>query len=326
MRFGIIGTNFISDRFLYALPFTCAKAAAVYSRKRETGEAFAKKHGIPLVFTSFADFLASDGFNAVYVASPNFLHKEQSIAALKAGKHVLCEKPIAPSLREYEQMKAVADGAGLVLLEAMRPTYDLAWTSIASEVLPTLKKIRSVHLDFCQYSSRYDAFLAGTVQNAFNPLLSNAALLDIGVYPISIAARLFGKPRAVKSQSFFLSNGFEGGGDVLLAYDGFAAHISYSKVCDSATPSYIVGEGGSITIDKLTEPSAVCVKRRSEDAWDMPIPKSPAPDNMFLEINAFCARVAARDTEWDSGITRTTLSIMDEVRRENGILFPSDAL
>lgn len=326
MRFGIIGTNFISDRFLYALPFTCATASAVYSRKRDTGEAFAQKHGIPLVFTSLPDFLASDSFDAVYVASPNFLHKEQSIAALKAGKHVLCEKPIAPSLREYEEMKAAADGAGLILLEAMRPTYDLAWTSIVEKVLPSLKRIRSVHLDFCQYSSRYDAFLAGTVQNAFNPLLSNAALLDIGVYPISIAARLFGKPKAVKSQSFFLSNGFEGGGDVLLTYDGFTAHISYSKVCQSATPSYIIGEGGSVTIDKLTEPSVIRVRKRDGETWDVPVPKSPAPDNMFLEINAFCARVASRDAEWDSEITRISLSIMDEVRRENDILFPSDAL
>ena len=325
MRFGIIGTNYISDRFLAALPFTRATASAVYSRKKETGEAFAEKHGIPLVFTSLEAFLTSDAFDAVYVASPNFLHKEHSIAALKAGKHVLCEKPIAPSLREFLEMKAAADQAGLALVEAMRPTFDSTWASIR-ERLPLIGKIRSVHLDYCQYSGRYDAFLAGTVLNAFNPALSNAALLDIGVYPVSVAARLFGMPRAVKSQSLFLSNGFEGGGSVLLSYDGFAAHISYSKVCDSATPSVIIGEGGSITVDRVSEPKEVFLTLRGESSTPIPWVKHGAPDNMFEEINAFCAFARARDTENTSEISRITLSVMDAVRKENGIRFPSDEI
>ena len=325
MRFGVIGTNYISDRFLAALPFTKARATAVYSRKKETGVAFAEKHGIGAVYTSLDEFFASDEFDAVYIASPNFLHKEQSIRALKAGKHVLCEKPIAPSLREFVQMLSVAKEMRLVLLEAMRPTFDTAWEKIAS-LLPSLGSIRSVLFDYCQYSGRYDAFLSGTVLNAFNPALSNAALLDIGVYPVSVAARLFGKPHTVKSQSFLLSNGFEGGGTVLLSYDGFTASVNYSKVCDSATPSFIIGEKGAITIDRISEPRRVTVKMRGEEERVLALDAHGAPDNMFYEIDAFCTFVAAHDMQNVSDVSRDTLFIMDEVRRENGIAFPSDRL
>ena len=325
MRFGIIGTNYISDRFMAALPYTSATATAVYSRKKETGETFAKKHGIDRVFTTLGEFLCSDAFDAVYVASPNFLHKEHSIAALNAGKHVLCEKPIAPSLADFEEMKAAADNKGLVLTEAMRPSFDSTWERIL-EKLAAIGKIRSATLDYCQYSGRYDSFLSGTVLNAFNPSLSNAALMDIGVYPIAVAARLFGMPKSVKSTSFFLENGFEGGGGILLSYEGFTAHVNYSKVCDSVTPSSLIGERGAITVDRLSEPRDVTVRMRKGSIERIVRKENGAPDNMFEEINAFCACVRKSDTENTSEISRITLFVMDAVRKENGIRFPSDNL
>ena len=325
MRFGIIGTNYISDRFMAALPFTESTAVAVYSRQEETGRAFAEKHGIPLVFTDLAAFLSSDAFDAVYVASPNCCHKEQSIASLCAGKHVLCEKPIAPSLREYQEMKAQADRMGLVLVEAMRPVFDRNW-AIIQENVSKLGALRKVHLDYCQYSGRYDAFLSGTVLNAFNPALSNAALLDIGVYPIAVAAMLFGAPKTVESTVLRLSNGFEGGGTILLGYDDFEVTVTYSKVCDSVAPSFILGERGGITVDKISEPSEAFLKIRGEKTLPIALEKTPAPDNMFEEICAFSALVSQGKGSSTADISRTTLYIMDKVREQNGVIFPSDTI
>ena len=323
MRFGIIGTNYISDRFLAALPFTEGQATAVYSRKEETGRAFAERHGIPFVFTDLAAFLSSDTFDAVYVASPNLCHKDQSIAALRAGKHVLCEKPIAPSLAEYEQMKAEADKRNLLLLEAMRPVFDGNWKRIAAR-FAEIGPLRKVHLDYCQYSGRYDAFLSGKVLNAFNPALSNAALLDIGVYPIAVAAMLFGMPRSVQSSVIRLSNGFEGGGTILLSYDGFEVGITYSKVCDSVAPSFIIGEKGGITVDRVSEPSEAFLKMRGEEMSPITLTRPPAPDNMFEEIRAFCALAKAEMKKGTENISRIALYIMDKVREQNGVTFPSE--
>ena len=94
MRLGIIGTNFISDNLVAAARNTDGvEIAAVYSRKRDTGAAFAEKHPeIGLVFDDLDAFLASGAIDAVYVASPIVAHARQTILALRHGKHVLCEK------------------------------------------------------------------------------------------------------------------------------------------------------------------------------------------------------------------------------------------
>ena len=95
IKIGIIGTNFISDDFCNAaVKVPGAVLRAVYSRKEETGAAFAERHSIPEVFTDYKKFLSSD-IDAVYVASPNFIHCSQTIMALEHKKHVLCEKVMA---------------------------------------------------------------------------------------------------------------------------------------------------------------------------------------------------------------------------------------
>ena len=318
MKFGIIGTNFISDSFVAALPFTSATATAVYSRTEEKGRAFAKKNGIASVFTDMEAFLSSD-IDAVYIASPNFLHKEQALLALSHGKHVLVEKPAAPSLVEWEEMKAAAQRAGKTLMEAMRPIHAEAWHKVKS-ALADIGRVRGAYLDFSQYSSRYKPFLEGTVLNAFNPALCNAALLDIGIYPISAAALLFGMPKDIRSRSSFLHNGFECCGGAILGYDGFEVTVSYSKVANSAIPSAILGEEGSITVDKVSNPRLLTLARGNEKA-PIPLTKTDAPDNMSEEINDFCAAASAGEVTPCGVYTDVTLAVMDEIRRQNGIVF-----
>ncbi|MBP3437259.1 MAG: Gfo/Idh/MocA family oxidoreductase [Clostridia bacterium] len=323
MTFGIIGTNFISSNFIAALPYTSAGVSAVYSRREETGKAFAEKHNLPFVYTDMDAFLASD-IDAVYIASPNFLHKEQAIRALKAGKHVLVEKPAAPSLAEWQEMKEEAKKAGKVLMEAMRPIHAEAW-EIVKNNLQKIGKVREAVLDYCQYSSRYDAFLEGTVLNAFNPALSNAALLDIGIYPISAAVFTFGMPKDIKSRSCFLPNGFECGGTVILGYEGFSVTVTYSKVAQSVTPSHIIGEKGGIVIDKVSNPLAVTLYTENGAKKEpIPLPQTDAMDNMFEEVRDFCQAIEDGDLLPAALYTDMSLSVMDAVRAENGITFPSD--
>ena len=236
IRIGIVGTNFVSDWLAdAAATLDYVNVTAVYSRAQQTGDTFAQKHSIPHVFTDYDAFLASDEIDAVYIASPNFAHAEQAIRALNADKHVLCEKVIATNSRELSEMIAAAKANRRVLLEAMRPSFDPC-IALVREQLPKLGKLRRVVLDFNQYSSRYDKFKAGDIQNAFNPAYSNAAIMDIGVYIVHIAAKLFGRPRRILSMSTLLHNGFEGSGHVLLDYGDMKAELSYSKITESVTP------------------------------------------------------------------------------------------
>jgi predicted dehydrogenase len=323
LRIGVVGTNFVSDWLAEAAALLPqVEVSAVYSRAQATGGAFAQKHGIPQVYTSYEEFLAADTVDAVYIASPNFAHCAQAVAAAKAKKHILCEKVIATNSREFEAMRTAAAENGVLLLEAMRPVYDPALT-VLRQALPLVGPLRRVTMEYCQYSSRYDKFLAGEILNAFDPTLSNAAIMDIGVYCIAVCAHLFGAPRAMHAASSFLHNGFEGCGQLLLEYEGFQANISYSKVSESIAPSVFQGEKGSLTIDKISMPGEI---------WFHPYKGEPrrleyTPDknNMVHELAEFARLAAAGAVEHPGLVTSAVqMAVIDEARRQTGIVFPAD--
>lgn len=256
MRFGIIGTGFISDWFVDACRLAGGTPVGIYSRDLERGQAFADRHGLSLVVGSVEELAASDEIDAVYVASPIAAHHRQTAAVLDHGKPVLCEKTLATSPDEVADLFERADRAGCVLLEAVRPNHDPVYDLIRS-ALPRLGTLRHAHLEKCQYSSRYPAFLRGEVLNALDPASGNSALRDIGVYCIHPSLLLFGTPLGTHRASYRLPNGFEAGGSLLLDYGDLSVTCTYSKVTNSVTPSVILGEQGSLRIDSVAEPGAV---------------------------------------------------------------------
>ena len=113
VRFGIIGTNFITDWVIKGgSQDPRFEITAVYSRSAETARQFAQKYTIPHTFTSLEQLARCDQVDAVYIASPNLLHAQQSILMMQHGKHVLCEKPLAMSVAEAEAMFAGFETSG----------------------------------------------------------------------------------------------------------------------------------------------------------------------------------------------------------------------
>lgn len=321
IKFGIVGTNFISDNFIDALSKTSAECNAVYSRTFERGHEFADKHAIRNVYTDYDNFLHS-GINAVYIATPNCMHAGQSIAALNAGLHVLCEKPIASNIGEFAAMKKASVENNRVLLEAMRPAFDPALKCI-SDNMSKIGKIRRAVIDFSQYSSRYDSFKSGKTLNAFNPALSNAAVMDIGVYCIYVCCRLFGKPEKIISDSVFLENGFEGAGTALFKYNGFNAEIQYSKISESYLPSYIQGENGTLIFKKPSCPHEISIHYRDGSSENVKAPF--ASNNMIYEIEEFMRLVDSSCIEHMYHETsEIVLASIDAIRSQNNIIFPAD--
>lgn len=298
MRFLVIGTNFISDLFADAIARTPgASVAAVLSRREESGRAFCAKNAIDAaVVTDLAAAygLWRDGaFDAAYVASPNALHERQSAFFLERGIHVLCEKPAATSVASLERILDAASRGGAVFMEAMRPTHDPVLGDIRHAMQSELGELRAAHLEFSQYSSRYDRFRAGEAVNTFDPAMGNSALYDLGVYPIAVAQALFGSPLAVQGACAHLENGFEACGAALFTYPTFVCTLSWSKVAKNAVPSAILGERGAITIDRMSEPRAVQLRRGTGEME--PLGVESAENNMVFEIADFIAAVAGAD-------------------------------
>jgi predicted dehydrogenase len=323
MKFGVIGTNFISDRFAEAVRLAYADGCdvaieAIYSRNQDTGDAYADRHGIKKVYTNYDLMLNDAAIDAIYVASPTFLHAEHSIRAMQAGHDVLCEKMMAHTLDAFYEMKRVSDSCARVLVEAMRPDFDPA-LKIILDTLPKLGKIRRAHFEYCQYSSRYDRFLSGQILNALNPELYNSALADIGIYPLHLCVLLFGEPTELEAKSVFLHNGFEGAGTILMKYESMIASVAYSKITESVTPTVIEGELGSLTIDKINAPTRITLYERGKPCELIPF--TPPENNMRDEVVAFMDIVKRRNHEKYLSVTEATQKCVDLAYRSASVKF-----
>lgn len=321
IRVGIVGTNFISEWFTEAARRTAGRIepVAVYSRSADRAAEFAQRHRIPQGFGAFETML--DAVDAVYIASPTVAHFPQAMAAIEARRHVLVEKTISVSHTQAVALFARAEERGVVVMEATRhlhtPEHGLIRESIGR-----LGTLRYAHLEMLQYSSRYDRFRAGEHMNAFDPALGNSALTDIGVYCLEPALDLFGAPIAHTGASVRLENGFEAGGAIQLDYRTMIADLSYSKIAQGFAPSTIVGEGGALAIDSLSEPSRIVLRDRDGEAVLLERTKPRPADGMHHELIAFAEqiRAGAVDPRWRD-VTLTARRIMDEhlARTETGI-------
>jgi predicted dehydrogenase len=322
VRFAVIGTNFITERFLTAAA-ECGEflLSAVYSRTEEKGRAFAERYGVKKVYTDLYGLACDLQIDAVYIASPTCCHMEQAVMMMKHGKHVLCEKPAASNLHELQKMIAAAQKNQVIFLEAMRPVFHPGM-KVLQRLLPQIGQMRRAQLTFCQYSSRYDKFKNGIMENAFRPELSNGALMDIGSYCIHTAVYLFGMPRKIQSLSMMLPDSIDGEGTVLLDYGSFQGNIHYSKITNTCLASEFQGEEGCILVDKISEPGSIRLIPYHGEEMTYHVKEK---NDMRFELRAFLDAVQKGGNLLPyHQASIDALSVMDTVRGQCGIVFPAD--
>ena len=334
IRFGVVGTNNITDWVIAGgRQDERFELTAVCSRTQERAEEFAAKHGIPHIFTSLEEMASSPLIDAVYIATPNYVHAEQSILCMNHGKHVLCEKPFASNAKEVRLMIEAAKKNKVTLMEAMISTLNPNF-AIAKERMKDLGTIRRYFASYCQYSSRYDKFKEGIILNAFKPELSNGAVLDIGIYTIYPMVALFGKPQQIEAQGIVLHTGADGQGAVNFQYEGMNATVLYSKIANSALPTEIEGEAGNLLLDKIhiTKqvdyiPRQVTAQGKEQENHCQSIGVSLEKSEYYYEIAEFInlieqGKQKSNVNSWENSLT--TLEIIDEIRRQLGVHYPAD--
>ncbi len=325
VRFGIIGTNFITERLLEDVKdYEDFQLTAVYSRTKERAEEFAERFGAEEVYVSVEEMAKSNKVDAVYIASPNSFHAQQAITVMEQGKHVLCEKPMASNAKEVEAMVEAAKKNEVLLMEAMKNTFLPNFQSIQTNI-HKIGKVRRYVGSFCKYSSRYDAYKEGEVLNAFNPTFSNGSLMDLGVYCIYPMLLLFGAPKSIQAHAVKLETGVDGEGSIIFSYDDMEAVVMHSKISTSFCPSEIQGEYGSILIDNISDPEHVEI--RFKDGSEQNITQSSASPSMYYEAAEFIKLITEGKKE--SAINShhhslTTIKIVEEARKQAGIVYPAD--
>ena len=325
IRFGIIGTNWITERFIQgALETEQFALTAVYSRTEEKGRAFAAQYNMPEVFTDLQEMLEQGSLDAVYIASPNSLHAEQAILCMNHGKHVLCEKPMASNAREVREMIAAAEKNNVVLMEALKSTL-MPNFKVIQENLFKLGPIRRYFAGYCQYSSRYDAYKEGKLLNAFNPQFSNGSLMDLGIYCLYPMVTLFGKPDLVKATGVMLASGVDGEGSMVMRYPDMEGVVMHSKISNSYLPAEIQGELGTMVIDKINQPYDVKIHYRDGNVEDLTKPQIHEP--MYYEALEFIDMIKCgdRDSKINSHANSLAVAeVMEEARQQIGLRFAAD--
>ena len=324
MKYAVIGTSWITQSFIDGAKIHGEMILdAVYSRDENRGGEFALKNGASRVFTDL-DALASSSVDAVYIASPNAFHARQTEKMLKAGKHVLCEKPVTVTPAELEYLMDLADRNGVIYAEAIMYMFNPA-RDILRNALGEIGKITSANLDFSQLSSKYPAYKRGELPNIFNPSMAAGCLEDLGIYCVYPALDLFGEPENIKASAAFLESGADGSGNASFEYGDKTVTLTYSKLGQSRSYSQIFGDEGTIlleSVSKLTDMKIV-FNDGSEKALIGDVPKEQL---MGFEADGFSKLVSSpgETKEFYSLLRKSALATsraMEKIRNEAGIKF-----
>ena len=321
MNLCVIGTGAITKSMLKEFQLSeVLHVTAIYSRKEETGKAMAEEFGIPRIFTDMDEMLADPTIDMVYVASPNSIHYRQAKAALLAGKHVICEKPFAPTVAEADDLIRIAKEKGLFLFEAITTAHHPHYGYV-KENLPKLGKLKLVSATFCQFSSRYPALLAGKASPVLDHAFAGGALMDINLYNVHFVVGLFGAPKSVRYFPNRHETGVDTSGIVILEYEDFQCQCTGAKDSAARNGVQIIGEDGYMEVTPI---ASNCQNVELAVRGQEPV-RCHLPENAwYYEVQDISRIVAAGD--YDAcyralDITHNVVDVLERARQDAGFDF-----
>jgi dihydrodiol dehydrogenase / D-xylose 1-dehydrogenase (NADP) len=245
VTWGIIGTGYIAHLFAADLAHVPdARLVAIGSRSEEKARAFANQFAIPRHYGSYAELADDPSVQAIYIATPASVHKDNMLLCLNAGKAVLCEKPLTVNAREAEEVIDRARDGHIFLMEAM-------WTRF----VPTMVKLREllaagvigeIRHFIGDLGSRVPFNPQGRV---FNAALKGGALSEKGIYLLSLASMILGRPNRVMALASIGKTGVDEWTAVTLSYPGArVASLFCSVLVRTRRDAVIVGNRGRLRI------------------------------------------------------------------------------
>ena len=324
VRWGILGTGGIARAFALGLKHAPgAVLAAVGSRTQDSADTFARELGIAHAYGSYEALADAPDVDIIYIGTPHPMHAENALLALGGGKAVLCEKPFTMNRREAGEVVALARAKGLFLMEAMWTRFMPALAEVKRIMASgEIGAITQVHADF-GYSATLDP------EHRVNKLeLGGGALLDLGIYPLSIACALLGQVESVRAQAVFTDTGVDASTAFTMRHSGGTLSIcSCSMRARSASELVVSGTGGSIRMHRMFH-LAERITVELQDGSSRTIP-TPYLGNGYTHeaIEAGrCLREGLLEHPWmtlDDSLN--LMALLDEIRAQIGLRYPSDS-
>lgn len=231
-RWGILGLGNIAHQFAQDLKSVeGAKLYAVGSRSEAKAQEFANQYQVEKLYVSYEALLKDKSVDVIYIATPNVLHCENTLACLEAGKAVLCEKPFAINYKEVQKMINLAKSKQLFLMEALWTNFMPTIENLMQyQTENTYGKIKHLQAEFC-FEAAFNPY-----KRLFNLKLGGGALLDIGIYPVYLALKLLGKPKHICAESKMSTTGIDVETKIIFEYEN---NVKADLFCsfEKTTPS-----------------------------------------------------------------------------------------
>lgn len=260
IKWGIIGLGKIARQFASDMTYVSSgELFAAASRSLEKAEAFRNDFSAQMAFGSYEEIMESD-VEAIYIATPHNSHVEIAKQCLENGKAVLCEKPMAISPEELDELIEVQNRTGVYLMEGM-------W----SYFLPTLKKakewIENGQIGSLLHLKADFGFPAAFNPDGrlFNPALAGGSVFDIGIYPIAMACYFFNsQPKSIKTWRHNAPTGVDDDVTAIFEYEDQLAHLHCSFRSRLSNSLQIIGDKGTIDIPLFWQSRECFLKQNME--------------------------------------------------------------
>ncbi|QAY64255.1 Gfo/Idh/MocA family oxidoreductase [Xylanimonas allomyrinae] len=323
IRWGILGAGTIAASFSDGVrERTRASVVAVGSRSAAKAQEFAAAHAPGArAHGSYEALVADPGVDVVYVATPHSHHLEHALLAVRAGKHVLVEKPLARSAAESRVLLDAAREAGVFLMEAM-------WTRFLPHVAALRGAIARGEIGtVVTIEAEFDVFFPyDPAHRIFAPGLAGGALLDLGIYPVAFAHDLLGAPSSVTVRGTRAPTGVDDHVALVLEWDG-GQHAVLHTSSRAAGPhaATVVGTRGRVEVPReFFMPADLVVTRADGTSWDFTSPRGEGKAYEAAEVARLVAAGVTASPRHPWQDTIEVMAILDEARRQLGVVYPGE--
>ncbi|MET0863609.1 MAG: Gfo/Idh/MocA family oxidoreductase [Nakamurella sp.] len=324
LRWGVLAPGRIAGSFVDAISSnTRQRVVAVGSRSAERGSAFAAANGVERSYSSYEQLVTDPNVDVVYIASPHSEHRAQALLAIAAGKPVLVEKSFTRNAAEAAEVGNAAAAAGVPVLEAMWTRF-LPQTDVIRQLLAdgVLGEITTVLADHGQ------SFAFDPASRLFDPVLAGGALLDLGIYPLSFASFVLGEADSVLATGSLTSTGVDAQASAVLTKGTAQACVNTTLLARTPTTASISGTAGRLEISgPFYGPGTLTLSNNDDRAIVRAVDAITGHHGLCFEAAHLATLIAEGASEsplLPISETVSVLRIIDEIRRQIGVIFPGE--